>query len=134
MKTITEIDLDSIYFGDNNEYFDENEALAWLLLNEYAFVNFPWWLKEKDGIKNDELSVQVFINTNDVFAWGCADAESIEIHHIKEVFEELQKDPKWGVINWVCKKSNLKPQAPIVVDMKKDGVWTDEMEALRDNK
>ena len=73
------------------------------------------------------------MNCNDVFAWACADAESITTEECVDLFKEINKDKKWGDTVWICKKRNLKPQGPIIKDMKIDGSWTDEMEALPNN-
>jgi hypothetical protein len=37
---------------------------------------------------------------------------------------------KWGTSKWACKKRNLAPQKPVERDMRADGAWDDEMEAL----
>ena len=75
----------------------------------------------------------LYVNCNDVFVWACADGEPLSILDIPVLFEEYEKDPRWGSTKWVCKKRNEKPQVPIEKMMKDEGLWTEEMEALPDN-
>ena len=112
---------------DGKIEYDEDVILAWLLLKEYVFLNTY-------KVDNDQWTTVVYANCNDVFAWACADAETIDNDELIELFLELKKDPKWGERIWVCKKRNLQPQSPIKRDMLQDKAWTDEMEKLRKNK
>jgi hypothetical protein len=70
---------------------------------------------------------------NDIFAWGCADAEPMAHADVQEVFRRVRTDPRWGAAKWCALKRNERPQAPVVRDMTAAGAWDDEMEALPAN-
>ena len=102
---------------------DQQDIISGLILDEDLHVE---WDSKVNNIK-------LFVNCNDVFMWGCADMEEIQLTEIPSFTVDLRQDPKWGSIKWVCRKRNEKPQYPIIWDMYKDGQWTEEMEALPDN-
>lgn len=81
-----------------------------------------------------EATIVLFVRCNDVFAWGCADAEPLTTEDVPNLFEECEKDPKFGMEKWVCKKRNEKPQKPYADMIKEKGCWNDEMESLPENQ
>lgn len=130
-------DIDSIVIkhydadGKEDNYFDENEALACLLVANVVFCNQRKYV-ELDGTTEKSTTV-IFMSCNDVFAWGCADGDTLLNDEIKPLFMMWHADKVYGPMRWICIKRDEKPQSPIVKDMKKAGVWDDVMEALPDN-
>ena len=102
--------------------FDENHAIGHLLREGWIFVTWE---------NNQELSLAV--NCNDIFAWGCADAEDLERKDLENLWKEYLADPKTGYIKWSSKKRNEKPQKPVIDWMKREGTWTNDLDNLPDN-
>lgn len=128
-----EIDESEIYYKGENDYvfIDENKALACLLNADVCFLNN---LKVRN-----EWTTCVYVIANDVFAWGCADAECIsnsdgdENSEIYSLYKLWKENNDWGAIKWLCLKRNEQPQKPIIESMKKDGYWDDTLEKLPPN-
>lgn len=124
-----EIDESKIVEQNNEEL-----ALAVLLANQVVFLN-----NAKLSPNSDVWNTVVYVNCNDVFLWGCADAESIsnsdgeEGSEIIELYRMWKENPTYGPIKWACKKRNLQPQKPLKKMMIKDGHWDSELEALTPN-
>lgn len=117
--------------GEDVESFEENNALACLLLDSVVFCNERKYV-EHDGTSEQSTTV-IFMLCNDVFAWGCADGENLLNSDIEPLFKMWHADKRYGYVRWVCIKRNEKPQAPFVKAMKAAEVWDDVMEALPDN-
>ena len=130
---------------DGEEHCDENAILSILLKEEILFCNERHTaqkpIKVKDGKflppdpkdpweVSEEPTTILYVNCNDLFYWGCADAESITNDEIPKLYKLWKANKRWGVDKWCCLKRKLRPQVPIVEDMKKDGYWDDELEAL----
>lgn len=116
---------------NGKEYFDHEAALAILLGEGRLFCNSRVYLEE-NGDKADE-TVVLFVNCNDLFAWGCADAESLTRDEIEEVYKAWKADPSWGIDKWCCRKRRQQPQDPVIEQMKEAGVWDEDMEKLPKN-
>jgi hypothetical protein len=115
---------------DGEEYCNDEKALALMLLDDVLFCNSRYYSMEKDG-KSEGHTIVLFIICNDIFAWGCADAEELnDTDEISKLYKMWLKDKKWGATKYCCFKRNEKPQHPIAEAMKKDGSWDDEMEKL----
>ncbi len=100
-------------------------AVAEMLLADDLFICLGM-----QGYKSTEL----LVNANDVFAWACGDSEPLPAYDIKDYYTNVFKsNERFISTKWVCKHRGMKPQGPIVRDMKLAGVWDDEMEALDDN-
>ncbi len=106
------------------DYFMMEAAVAKLIGEDILFVCCG-----DTGFKRTEMMV----NCNDLFAWACSDAEPLPAYDIEKLYKAWKEDEHWGISKWCAIHRNQKPQAPIVIDMKKDGAWSDEMEALPDN-
>lgn len=119
------IDESEIIQDDNEEL-----ALACLLAEDVVFVNN---IKHPD-YETDVWCTVVYVNCNDVFAWACADAETIRCSEIVGLYRRFREDRVWGSVKWACVKRNLKPQPAIIRAMKESGVWDEEMELLPENK
>lgn len=111
--------------------FEEEGALAILLLNGVIFLNSHHWLDDwpEDAKKRTSLNV----NTNDIFMWGCADAETIDFADIEAVYRAWKKDPVWGTAVWACQRNNLMPQKPVYDRIKAAGIWDLDSMGLREN-
>ena len=126
--------------------FNAQKALAFLLLEDQLFLNTrryienDWDPKEKQVVADKPTTV-IFLNCNDVFAWGCADGEDllnddeldIEKNELYRLVIYVLENRKWGSTKWVCWKRNMQPQKPVADSMKKDEAWDDFMESLPPN-
>lgn len=91
--------------------FQTSGALAHLLLNEVIFLNTHWY---RDDWPDDAKKTLVLaVNANDVFAWGCADAESIEKCEIETLYRLWTHEHHWGPAAWCIFKRKREPQAPV---------------------
>jgi hypothetical protein len=103
--------------GEQHEDFTEEYALAALLLAEQVFLNSRWWRNE------DKENISVFVNCNDIFAWGCADAEDLPHKDIENLWRMWRKDPSWGTAIWCIQKRKQMPQKPVEDLIRKAGIW-----------
>jgi hypothetical protein len=122
---------ENIFFDvDGKEYCVEEMALERLLKDEVLFAN------EREvfyGGKSAGHTVVLYVNCNDVFAWGCADAENLPFEEIGNLYKMHVASPGWGSVKWCCKQRKQKPQKPVEAEMRKDGVWDEMMESLPEN-
>jgi hypothetical protein len=116
----------------NDEFFDEEVALSELLKNGVLFCNSRYYSLKKDT-KSEGETIVLFVICNDVFAWGCADAEDLPLNELENFYKMWEKDKINGPIKWCCLRRNEKPQKPMVDLMKKEGAWDDELEKLSEN-
>lgn len=125
------------------EYCNESFCLSRLLADEVLFCNERDYLEiefisdEKGVIKGSRPGKEVggsttllYVNCNDIFAWGCADAEDLPTSEIGNLYKMHIADPSWGSAKWCCIRRNTKPQDPVIKYMKEAGVWDEKMEAL----
>lgn len=110
--------------------FEIEEALAVLLIEGAVFVNSPWW--EKKWPETARKGFCVLVNCNDVFAWGCADAEMCLFSEFEELFDYYVKDKKWGTAVWCIKKRGFLPQKPVFDRIVKEGIWDLSKMGLKD--
>ena len=129
---IGETDDKNIYLIDSKECYNDEGMLITLLKDDVLFCNSRKFI-DLDGSVQPETLI-LFVNCNDVFAWGCADAECITLSELSDLYKLHKSDAKWGSTKWVCKKRNLQPQRPIIKDMKEDGAWTSDMDLLEKNQ
>lgn len=90
--------------------FENEPALAMLIMNEVIFLN-----------------KHVYVNCNDVFAWGCADCEVLETHEIESLYRLWSDERLGGAEIWCLIKRKELPQGPVAKQLKKHG-W--DLEAL----
>ena len=126
-----------------HQIFDDKKALAYLLEQHIVFLNTRPYIensydpKEKWDI-SPHSTIVVFVNCNDLFAWGVADAEDISSCNHKpdmktnELYRLLSYvlDDEYGVERFCCEKRNQRPQEPIIEQMKEKGVWNEWWETL----
>lgn len=103
------------------DMFEEEKALAVLLAHDVAFVNSFWW--EKDLPERIRNSISVNVACNDVFAWGCSDAEGLPHEEIESVYRMWRKDPSWGSAVWCMLQRKQMPQKPVEDIIRKAGIW-----------
>lgn len=101
--------------------FEEESALALLLINEVIFLNDHWWEKEWPEAARGVTSLNV--SCNDVFAWGCADGEELPYRDIETLYRMWRKDPVWGSAVWCMIQRNQMPQKPVENIINKAGIW-----------
>lgn len=101
--------------------FDKEAALALLLINKVVFLNDHWWEDEWPDRAKKVTSLNV--NCNDVFAWGCADAEEMPHSELEAVYRMWRKDPAWGTAIWCMIQRNQMPQKPVEDIIRKAGIW-----------
>lgn len=116
-------DLEVFFDYDGGKVINEEMALAVLLKEEVLFSN-----------TGSDKTIVLYVNCNDVFMWGCADAEDITTDQIESLYNLHFENKKWGTMKWACINRNLQPQSPIVRDMKIDKYWDDILEGLRPNE
>jgi len=115
MKKTYEIDTE-------DPYFDDEEYLKFLLMENVVFINNGWWYA-KEGLPWQDDAISIHVGCNDVFAWGCADSEDLKHGEMKELVEMYVKDPIWGAAAWCIKKRKCMPQKPVEDAIRKAGVW-----------
>lgn len=108
--------------GEEEIVFNEERALAALLIAEVVFVS------EGEGDAHILCAI-----CNDVFMWGCADADAIPAGKLQEVYEYWHKDPAWGVEVWCMKLRGMLPQRPVYDRIKQAGIWDLDSMGLRAN-
>lgn len=69
-------------------------------------------LKEYISVSIDDKEVKFFVNCNDVFYWGCSDAEDIEPEEIPDLLECYKQTNDYGDMLWCCRKRKMRPQKP----------------------
>ena len=113
------------------EMFEDGPAMAVLLAHEVVFLHDHWWASDwpEDAQKVAGFSVIC----NDIFAWGCSDAEGLPLSEIKDLFEHWEKDREWGAAVWCMKRRNQMPQKPVEDLIRKAGVWDLDAMGLRPN-
>lgn len=107
---------------DDPSDLETYEILAFLIAEEEIFIN------PRKG-----ESIKLFVNCNDVFAWGCADLEEIGWDELSDLFFKVIADRKWGSLKWCCLKRNERPQLVIEKDMKAENAWDEKLDALPEN-
>jgi len=106
--------------------FEEERGLAVLLNTEAVFLNDHWW--KDDWPKDARRTVSLNVNCNDVFAWGCADAEEMTYADIEDVYQHWKKDRVNGTTIWCIKRRKELPQRPVAKSIQAGGVW--DLDAL----
>lgn len=106
------------------DYFDDEQAAAQLLMAGVLFVS--------GGYQSKSDSLELAVPCNDVFWWGTADAEPCKPGELQSLYDAWQANPKYGSTIWCCRHRGLQPQKPVRERMQQAGVWTAELEALKD--
>lgn len=107
--------------------FEEEMAVAELLADEVLLIG---GFTRSDG---DLRPAQLLVIANDVWMWGCADAEVLPMNEIRSLYEMWGEDKKWGSTWWCCKQRNMQPQKPMRDDMIKEKAYPEWMHNLEVN-
>lgn len=76
-----------------------------IMTTEWGIGYHEWWDKESPG--------EICLNMNDVFYWGCGDAEDFtesDLIDINKAIEECKDDISLGGLLWTCRKRSERPQ------------------------
>lgn len=111
---------------DTEIRFEAEQGLALLLLNEVVFLNSHHW--EDEWPAQARAAASLNVNCNDVFAWGCADAEEAAYADLETVYRHWRRDPYWGTAIWCMIKRREMPQRPVERRIREAGVW--DLDAL----
>jgi hypothetical protein len=101
--------------------FEAEDALAMLLLNEVIHINDHWW--EKSWPEEARRRIHFGVNCSDVFAWGCADSESLDYKDIESLYRMWAKDPVYGHEIWCIIKRKELPQSCVEKSIRNAGIW-----------
>ena len=101
--------------------FEEEGALALMLLNRVFHLNDHWW--HKDWPEDARKVISFNVNCSDVFAWGCSDSEELPFDEIKNLYDLWRKDPVWGPAIWCMIKRREMPQEPVERSIRAKGIW-----------
>lgn len=101
---------------------DIEYKLARLIMEGEIFCNNGWWYKE-EGKPWQEDAITLHAGCNDIFAWGCADAEDVKHSDITDIYNMWKHDPHWGTAAWCIMKRKCMPQAPVERDFRKSTKW-----------
>lgn|ERR1035437_6318202 len=113
-------------------YFDEEEALADLLKDNIIFPNEREYSSKIFDREYKGKTIVLFAICNDIFG-PAADAEDLTLEELKSLHQLWKEDKKWGSVKWICKKRNLQPWPRIKELMIKEGVWDETLESLEKN-
>ena len=124
------------WFDIDGKKVADHEAMAAHFLEEnILFLSSRKYVcGEKDDVISKNATLLLFLNCNDVFVWGYADAEGVSYDELPELFKMYEANTDCGPTQWVCIKRNQKPQAPMVKYLKEKNGWNEVMEALPENK
>lgn len=118
--TIT-IEINPSWHCDGKERFNRDHAIAEMLARQ-AILIMP--ASGRAG-----KPAEIWINCNDLFAWGSADAEPLPYSEIESAYRAY-KSGKHGLDKWACQRRGVRPEGAAIEAMKADGAWDDAMEAL----
>lgn len=113
---------------EDEEKFEEEKAIAHLLVNEVIGMNTFWHMK--DWPEAAQKATYFYVNCNDVFAWGCSDAENLDLDDLEELYRMWLKDPSRGADVWCIINRKQLPQRPVLERIKNGGIW--DMDALKE--
>jgi hypothetical protein len=116
--------------GDDSgeSWFLEDSAVVELLAADVLFVNSRKYLN-LDGTTAPETLV-LFVRLNDVFAWACSDAECVSLAELPALYDTWKARGDVGVEQWACLKRQMRPQYCVEQEWRRDGQWTEALEAL----
>lgn len=137
---ILQYELDDVIYRfptrDNAEHVEEDhdKMLAILLVRGVVFSRDGFTIINKDSkYEASGEGTALYVNTNDMFAWGCADAEDLPHEEIPKLFMHYHQNGADGVVMWACYRNQMQPQRAVKADMIARGVWNAGLEALTPN-
>lgn len=121
----------------NEDYYNENLALAYLLVNDICFLNNVDLSKQMPQYyKEPTCTTCVYVNCNDTFYYASADAECVSNSdgdadsEIIALYKMVKESPKYGYAKFCALKRKMRPLNEIVKWMKDDNYWDEQLEAL----
>jgi len=127
--SLLECDSFSYVNKDGEKCYLEEEIIAFFLQEEILFVNSMGYLyPNRDDIQLATLVC--FVNCSDLFYWGLADAENIELSEVGDLWEWYLAEGGIGVSKWCCLKRGMRPQYPVEKSWREQGSWCEKMESL----
>lgn len=128
---MSDLSIDNPFWDyEGKEQCLESLALARLLIDDIVFANEREYIWEGKVRGSTTL---LYVVCNDIFAWGCADAQDLPNNEIPNLYKMHMADKEWGSAKWCCIQRQQQPQPPVVSGMKKSGSWDEAMEALPSN-
>lgn len=118
-----EIEFCFYYMYDGVANPNKPDMLSYLMAREIVSC----W---KDWTDNDRLKLMV--NSSDTFAWGCSDADEIDLTEIQCLFD-LVWNYMHGDIIWLCLKRDEQPQRPMKEILVNSNSWIPELAKLKPN-
>ncbi len=109
-----------------------SKTLAVLLDSGAVHLNRFWWKEEWPEEARQMMGL--FVNCNDIFAWGCADSEDMLFADLYDVYRHWRKDPSWGAAVWCMKRRKEMPQEPVAKYIRDGGVWDIDNMGLPENR
>lgn len=94
---------------------DDATILAVLLLSEVIILNTHWF--KQDWCSDAKETLAMAVLCNDIFAWGCADAEPLlpkQLPDLYNYWKAYYDKGNIGAYLWCCKERNERPQKPVV--------------------
>jgi len=123
MSETTQSDNEVFWTDDaGREHCDVEKALSLMLADDGDLFVLP----DYKGTGRIVISV----NCNDLFCWGCSDAEEVPYNQIDKLYRAWKKEGWRGASKWACKRRRERPQGPIEKRWRDAGDWDDELEAL----
>lgn len=103
--------------------FEEEGALAHLLMNGVCYLNNFWY--EKTWPAEAQTCINVFVSCGDTFAYACADAERLPFDQIETLYRMWRKDPRLGVTAWCVMRRKERPISPVEKYLREAGYDVD---------
>ncbi|MCF0055538.1 hypothetical protein [Dyadobacter sp. CY356] len=69
-------------------------------------------LFEKINLSVSGDEIEMFVICNDLFYWGCADGETIEMSDLDDFDQAMKESPNFGPDLWCARKRGMRPQGP----------------------
>ncbi len=113
-----------------DEIFDECEALAEMFKEDGLLFIGGQHGPLLTSVDDNKVPASIHVNCNDLWMWACADALPLPVGQIEEFYRAWKAN---RVTHWSCKQRNMQPQRPVILKMKNEGTWDDELEKLPKN-
>ncbi len=116
---------------DGTELCRNGLALSILLKEGVLFCNERETLFQGE---KGESTVVLYVLCNEVFCSTSADAESLKVDEIGNLYKAFKANGHTGVYKWCCIKRGEQPTYEVVQEFKDVGIWDEQMEKLKPNE
>jgi len=82
------------------------------------FTQYQGDLPDGKAGKHDSAEPKLCLLMNDVFAWACADGETVEWEDVPAIYALWKGQGSDGLLVWACVKRNMRPQKPLFIKLK----------------